>query len=151
MIERKRILQQVESLTEGSDIFLVDVLVSRDTVQVFVDKPAGITIEDCSALSGRLQSVMGNELDEYNLVVSSPGLDHPLKIPEQFIRNEGKEVEVVTADGMKRRGILLSADRLGFTIEELIKNGGRKKEIRGLEQRFEYDGVKRVNIIVKFK
>ncbi|SRR5579883_2704439 len=83
-------------------------------LQVLVDREGGVGVEDCA----RLSEALSRELDlydlplgPYTLEVSSPGLDRPLKRPEDFVRFSGRNVAVTTfapIDGQRRfRGRLL--------------------------------------------
>jgi ribosome maturation factor RimP len=76
---------------------LVDVeLVKESTgrfLRFYIDKPDGVTIDDCEAFHRRIQPMM--EFVDYDYMeVSSPGADRPLKKPEDFERAEGTGVEV---------------------------------------------------------
>jgi ribosome maturation factor RimP len=75
---------------------LVDLELSRSgLVRVFIDKPGGITVEDCAAVSNHLMRVFAVEGFEYErLEVSSPGLDRPLKRLEDFGRFAGRDATV---------------------------------------------------------
>lgn len=66
-------------------------------VRVFIDKEAGITLEDCERVSHQLSGVLDVEdliRGAYTLEVSSPGLDRPLFTPAQFERNVGATVRL---------------------------------------------------------
>ena len=76
---------------------MVDVeLVKEPTgrfLRFFIDKPAGVSIDDCETFHRRIQPMM--EFVDYDYMeVSSPGADRPLKKPEDFERAEGTGVEV---------------------------------------------------------
>lgn len=76
---------------------LVDVeLVKESTghfLRFFIDKPEGVTVDDCEVFHRRIQPMM--EFVDYDYMeVSSPGADRPLKKPEDFERAEGVPVEV---------------------------------------------------------
>lgn len=75
---------------------LVDLEMSRSgLVRVFIDKPGGITVEDCAAASNHLTRVFAVEGFDYErLEVSSPGLDRPLKRLEDFARFAGRDATV---------------------------------------------------------
>ena len=75
---------------------LVDLELSRSgLVRVFIDKPGGITVEDCAAVSNHLTRVFEVEGFGYErLEVSSPGLDRPLKRLEDFVRFAGRDATV---------------------------------------------------------
>ena len=104
-----------EYVKEGADWFL----------RVYIDKPGGITIDDCEALSRLLSDALDEEdfiADAYILEVSSPGLDRPLKKEKDFLRYMGEPVEVKTYQAFEGRkeftGILTAYNGDSFTIEE---------------------------------
>ena len=115
-----------ELLKDQSEIELVDVeyVKERDWyLRVFIDKAGGIEIDDCQALSERLEKVLDDEnviADSYILEVSSPGLDRQLKKPRDFVREQGKKVDVTLyapVDGTKEfTGVLEGYDEDAKTV-----------------------------------
>jgi len=106
-VKKTPIYQLVIDLTEptlqGSEIKLVDVEYKKIgknwTLRVLIDKNQGVTVFDCQKLSREIEDLIEiHELikDHYVLEVSSPGLDRPLKIESDFIRNKGKQIQVNT-------------------------------------------------------
>ena len=99
-VVEKTVWQMAEKLLDGSGIELVDVDYVKEKdwyLRVFIDKPEGIGIEDCQALSEKLETELDAEdvmPEPYILEVSSPGLDRVLKKPRDFERERGKEVDV---------------------------------------------------------
>lgn len=91
---------------------------------VYIDKPGGVTIEDCEKVSRALEPVL-DEKDPvpgaYTLVVSSPGLDRPLRTKRDFERAVGTQIDVKLYQpfmGSKEfTGELTAADEDSFTIE----------------------------------
>ncbi|MBR3392686.1 MAG: ribosome maturation factor RimP, partial [Firmicutes bacterium] len=80
-------LVDVEYVKEGGTWYL----------RGYIDKPGGITINDCEAVSRQFSDRMDEEdfiPDSYVMEISSPGLDHPLRKPKDFERSIGKEVEI---------------------------------------------------------
>lgn len=70
------------------------------TLRVYIDSPEGITIEDCEKASRQISAALDVEepiRGEYNLEVSSPGLDRPLFTAEQFARFIGETVKLKLA------------------------------------------------------
>lgn len=66
-------------------------------VRIYIDSPSGVTVDDCALVSGQISAVLDVEdpIDcEYNLEVSSPGLDRPLFSAEHFSRFIGHLVQV---------------------------------------------------------
>ena len=87
---------------------LVDLQVSNrgGLLRLFIDKPGGIGLEDCAAVSRQLARVLEVEGVEYDrLEVSSPGLDRPLRKAQDFARFAGQKADVRmrTADASGRR------------------------------------------------
>ena len=118
----------VENLLTDTDLELVAVDYVREKdwyLRVFIDKEGGIEIDDCQALSGRLEEIL-DEKDiikgSYILEVSSPGLDRELKKPKDFQREKGKTVGVslfAPVDGNKLIvGVLKDYDGENITIDE---------------------------------
>ena len=106
-------LVDVEYVKEGSSWYL----------RAYIDKPGGITIDDCETVSRQLSDLLDAEdyiPDAYVLEVSSPGLGRPLKKEKDFARSLGKEVDVRTfrpvADEKEFSGVLTAYDRDTVTI-----------------------------------
>ena len=99
-VVEKTVWQIAEELLAGSGTELVDVEYVKEKdwyLRVFIDKPEGIGIEDCQALSEKLEARLDEQdvvPEAYMLEVSSPGLDRVLKKPRDFAREQGKAVEV---------------------------------------------------------
>lgn len=73
----------------------------RSLLRIFIDKPGGITLDDCEAASRNLEKVLDVEdpfSGSYTLEVSSPGLDRPLKTEADFRRAAGKRIRVKLAE-----------------------------------------------------
>lgn len=105
----------VEYVKEGSDYIL----------RIYCEKEGGITIEDCVAISRHIDPILDNEniLDnEYRLQVSSPGLDRTLRKDKDFVRYQGRVVELKTyekVDGTKEHeGTLKGLKDGNIIIEE---------------------------------
>jgi ribosome maturation factor RimP len=116
-----RIQEGVETLLKGSEIELVDLQFGASPrgllVRILVDKPGGVTVEDCA----RVSRAVGDQLDaleaisgRYVLEVSSPGIDRPLRRREDYERFAGETAEVVTlemiGDRREHRGTLAGFD-----------------------------------------
>lgn len=104
---------------------LVDVQASNGgrLLRLFIDKPGGITLDDCAAISRHLTRVLAVEgIDYERLEVSSPGLDRPLRKERDFVRFAGQKAEVRmrTPDASGRRkfvGVLRGADAGQVSME----------------------------------
>ena len=64
-------------------------------MRIFIDKTDGVDVEDCATVSNHLTRLLAVEgVDFDRLEVSSPGLDRPLKRPQEFARFVGERVQV---------------------------------------------------------
>ena len=149
MITKDHIRKLAEEHISGTGIFLVDVrLSSTGRITVLIDRTEGLTIDDCARLSRQISNELGDEGGDYELNVSSPGLDMPLLVPRQFMKNEGRMVDVVTHQGEKMKGTMLNVTAGGFDLRTETKV---KKEIVTAVRSFNFEDVKTVKVIISFK
>lgn len=127
-------MQDLQGLVERSVVQLGYELVDLDIsnrgklLRVFIDKPEGITIDDCVLVSNQLGNVLAveNDIDYDRLEVSSPGLDRVLKKPADFERFIGQRANVKLRVPMETRkkllGILrgIEADILSIECDETL-------------------------------
>ena len=131
MISKDIVRDIVLSVTGGTTIFVVDVKVdSANKISVEVDKPEGVTIEECVMISRAIESGLDRETEDFELEVSSPGLTVPFKVMEQYRKNCGRRVDVVKCDGQKISGLLQHVDDEGviLEIEAKIREAGQKRQ-----------------------
>lgn len=150
MIEKDRVKEIVNGYLQGTGIFLVAVKVSNaNRITVLTDRKDGITIDDCAEIHRHIESNLDREVEDYDLEVSSPGLDSAFIVPEQYYKNEGKKVEVVGTDGIKYSGILKNVNQGGFEIEAEVKVKGKPREKKDIS--FNFENVKSTRIILTIK
>ena len=119
---------------------LVDVQASNGgrLLRLFIDKPGGVGLEDCAAVSRQLSRVFEVEgIDYERLEVSSPGLDRPLRKAGDFARFAGRKAEVRmrTPDATGRRrfvGVLRGAS--GSRVEMELDGQTVALELEGIER-----------------
>ena len=115
----------VEPAVAGLGYELVDVQASNGgrLLRLFIDKPGGVTLDDCAAVSRHLTRVLAVEgIDYERLEVSSPGLDRPLRKEKDFARFAGQKAEIRmrTPDAGGRRkfvGVLRGAQDGQVSLE----------------------------------
>jgi ribosome maturation factor RimP len=154
MAERARIEEFV--LQElGDRMFLVEVNVSpSNVIQVYIDSFDGLTIDQCVEISRSIEKQLDRDAEDFELQVSSPGLSEPFKVKEQYLKNIGRDLEVVKTDGQKLEGELLKAN----DEEILLKTAGRekveghkKKQLIVKEHQLKYGEIKSAKVVVSFK
>lgn len=144
---------EISEFLIGSNAFLVDVKLSKSKLSVYLDAPDGITLEECSRLNRHLfQALEGSGFNEtHDIEVSSPGMDQPLKVYQQYLRRKGKNLRIVTAGGEVLHGKLTNADESGFY---LIKTGNsvKKNEEQNTASpmRFNYNEIREAKATFSF-
>jgi len=145
---KEKIWKWLKADAEKEGYFPVECEISsRKAISVYVDSLQGITIENCVKISRALYEYLGSELDAYSLVVSSSGLDRPLVVPQQFIKNIGKKVQIWLNEGPKLEGTLQS-----YTEKEiLVEVAGVKKKDPVVTHTLPLNEIKEVKLVISFK
>ncbi|PWK69992.1 ribosome maturation factor RimP [Mucilaginibacter oryzae] len=150
----KRVKELVEEkLADKPDLFIVDIKMhSNGKLIILLDGDHGIGIDDCVKVSRHV----GFHLEEenvietaYNLEVSSPGIDYPLSSPRQYAKNVGRKLGIKMKDGAKREGILNSLTEDAITIEETVKEKGKKAQV--MESVIPFEQITETKVLISFK
>ena len=150
MIEKQYIQVIIEEFMKGTNLFLVAVKVSSSNrITVLADKNQGITIDECAAIHRHIENSLDREKEDFELQVSSPGLDLPFGVIEQYYKNEGKKVEVVDNEGTKYAGVLKNVTVGGFELETEVKVKGKTKEQKDIS--FNFEQIKSTRVILTIK
>lgn len=148
MIKESYIKELIEEHLQGTDRFLVELLIkSGNRILVFIDSDTSVLIEHCISLSRHIELNLDRDVEDFELNVSSAGLDHPYKLIRQYKKNLGREVSVVLTDGSKLTGELLAADDESFEI--LVKTK-IKKVVTEQTHKILYTEAKETKEIIKF-
>ncbi len=118
----------VQPIMEELGFELVDVMYEKEGsawyLRVYIDKPGGITIDDCEVVNRRVGALLDEQdfiEESYIFEVSSPGLGRPLKKDKDFARSMGEEVEVHLFRPLNRQkefvGLLKAFDKDTVTLE----------------------------------
>lgn len=154
MIDREKLKEFISSQLEGTSLFMVDLSVSKDNdIQVVIDSDEPLSIEECEKLTRAIESEFDRDLEDYTLEVGSAGLTSPLKVPRQYKKYIGRDVEVVLSDEKKLIGMLKEAGDDSFTIvyEEKVKKEGQKRPTKEeVEKKLSYNEVKQTKYLLKF-
>lgn len=155
MIDKQALVGVIEQSIKESDMFLVDVAVTKDNViTVELDSYSSISIDECAALTRAIEAEFDRDVEDYELEVGSAGLTSPFRVKAQYEKNKGNEVEVLTCDGRKLKGVLKDVldDKFVLTTTKKVKPEGAKKPVMVEEdEAFEYDKVKYTKYLIQFK
>ena len=137
----------------NADLFLVEVnVLLNNKIEIFADGKMNITIDQCASISRHIENYLesnGYVGEKYSLEVSSPGMDQPLKVKEQFEKQEGKMVDVVLKKGNKTTGTLTGFDDEKITMKELVKQ--KDKTETEVQHQFSFAEIKSVKKHFNFK
>lgn len=142
-----------ESLAD--ELFIVDIQVagvkSLPKITVLLDGDKGIDIDVCALVSRKL----GYQIEELNLIdsaytleVSSPGLDQPLKLKRQYIKNIGRKVKVLLKNGETKSGRLDAVQEDSILVVEEVK--GKKKDTSSPNTEIALKDIEKTNVLVSF-
>ena len=147
----KRTEEILIPITEEHGCELVDVEYVKEGgtwyLRAYIDKPGGVSINDCEAVSRKLSDILDEEDyidDSYIMEVSSPGLGRPLKKEKDFKRSLGEEVELKTYRMIDKQkeftGILKSYDDDSVTVafEDGTERNFDKGDIALIRLAFDY-------------
>ena len=155
MIDRNVVKSIVEEWLEDKSYFLVDVEISSENkILVEIDHADGVWIEDCVELSRYIEDRLNRDDEDYELEVGSAGLGQPFKVAQQYINHVGKEVEVLTADGKKVKGVLKAVDGTKFTVavsEKVMVEGKKRPQLQDVEYTYDMHEVKYTKYLISFK
>jgi ribosome maturation factor RimP len=149
--------QQIEQLVDQvlaneTEYFRVGVRIKpTNNIRVYIDGDKGVTIEKCVSINRQLYKLIEETgmypEGEFSLEVSSPGLDEPLKMHRQYLKNIGREVEVLFNDGSKKEGKLLQVAESDIILEHTTGKG-KKAETQQLV--IPFDNIKATTVQIKF-
>lgn len=155
MMDKSMIHSLLEEKFQDTGYELITLKVSaQNEILVEVDKLDGVDVDFCAQLNHYLvEQLDAQGVEDYALEVGSVSLTAPFVTKMQYTKHLGHDVEVLSADGKKYRGVLVSVDDTTFSIdtEMLVAVEGKKrkqKEIQTLT--FAYDAVKYAKYDLKF-
>ena len=156
MIQVEKIKEIVEQQIAGSDKFIVEISVGNDNkITVIIDSDvSGISINDCVCVSRAIEETLNREDEDFELQVESAGLDRPLKMLRQFLKNINKDIDIVFTNGKKLTAKLIAATDNSIDVEysekTLVENKKRKQLITRNET-IMFADIKSAKVAVSFK
>lgn len=154
MITTEQVRGLIKDKLEEKDCFVVELLVKEgNNIHLEVDGKTGFSIKDCVDFNKEIENKLDREVEDYELHVSSPGLNKPFRVIEQYYKNIGRELKVVTND-KTFEGLLKEVDEKGIVLEHTYKEkveGKKKKETIVKQEKLLFDTIKETTIIISFK
>lgn len=108
MIRKETIVKLAEDFLKESSNYLIDVQVSTSNkIRVYIENDEHVSIQECIKLSRHIEHSLDRESDDFELEVSSPGIDQPFKNERQYKKYAGKDVSITLSNGLKIEGKLI--------------------------------------------
>ena len=152
------LVDEIRKLVEENlspDKFVVEVLISGKKIPkrvlIIIDGDQGVTIDACADLSRVLSKAFDERAyfgeDNYLLEVSTPGLEHPLKLKRQYFKNAGRNLKVVGKTATVEGRLKEVADDKIVLVQET--GTGKKKDIKEVE--IPFSEIDKTFVTVSFK
>lgn len=146
--------ERMDELNRG--LFIVEISITPSfIINLEIDKIEGyVAIEDCVSVSRNVEHNLDREDQDFELHVSSAGLDKPLRVLAQYTKNIGKEITIKLQDGTKKEGKLLEVSNEQVHIEttQVEKmEGKKKKETIVRKEILAMSDIKETKIVISFK
>lgn len=145
----------VKEYLKDTDYALITLNISnRNEILIEVDRLQGVDVEFCAALNQYMvEQLDATGVEDYSLEVGSVSLTDPFKTKMQYEKNLGHDVEVLTKEGKKLRGQLVSVDENTFAVDVdtlVAVEGKKRKQHEMVTHTFGYDEVKYTRYDLKF-
>lgn len=154
MISTTLIRELAENKLKENESFLVDITVSAmNKIRVTIDNFKGVSIQECVGVSRFIENQLDRESEDFELEVSSPGLDQPFKVLQQYQKYLGREVEIKLIDGQKTEGKLTAVNKIEIELEQVSKEkieGKKGKQTVVKKLNLPFEKIKETKIIIKF-
>ncbi|MEJ7684986.1 MAG: ribosome maturation factor [Segetibacter sp.] len=132
--------------------FLVSVKIKpTNNIKIFVDSDQGMSIEKCVKYNRRLYAQIEEKAifpdGNFSLEISSPGVDEPLKMHRQYVKNKGRNVLVTFNDATEKEGKLLEVTETDIIIEQKT---GKGKKAETHQYVIPFDNIKTTTVQIQF-
>jgi len=155
MIGKEQILELIQDKLTENNCFLVELEIGEgNAISIEIDSYDGISVTDCIEISKVIDGSLDREVEDFEMNVSSAGLDKPLRVIEQYKKNIGRDVKVVPVDGTVVKGELTEVDDEGIVVEYSYRErieGRKKKETIVKQEKISFNNIKETTIIISFK
>jgi ribosome maturation factor RimP len=134
------------------DLFVVEVRIKpTNNIKIYIDGDQGVSVDKLVSYNRKLYRQLEEEgvfpNGDFSLELSSPGLDEPLKLYRQYLKNVGRPVEVIRIDGTKLEGVLQAVSE---SQVELIETKGKGKKMEQHTHLIPFADIKTTKIQIKF-
>ncbi|MGI6719217.1 MAG: ribosome assembly cofactor RimP [Bacteroidales bacterium] len=120
-----------EYLKNKENLFLVNIKINNNNIiEVIIDSDTFVDIEECAEISNFIESKLDRDIEDFDLTVSSAGIDRSLLLIRQYKKYIGKKIEVLLLDSKKIIGVLEDVNDNGI---KLLLDTNKKKQKKSEE------------------
>tara|TARA_R110002096_G_scaffold431885_1_gene647617 strand:- start:22945 stop:23409 length:465 start_codon:yes stop_codon:yes gene_type:complete len=131
MIDSEKVKELTEEAIATEEGFLIDLKISADAkIKILVDHLEGMSVEMLMRISRHVEHNLDREENDFAIEVSSPGIDVPFSVNQQYTKNIGRPVIITLLDESKKSGDLIKFENEEVTIkwtEKVPKPVGKGK------------------------
>ena len=120
---------------------------------ITADTLEGVRLEELTAISRAIEHSLDRETEDFELQVSSPGVGNPLKVPQQYQQNIGRNLKVTTTEGKEWKGELTNFENELLTLvwkERVPKEVGKGKVTVTKEIQLKLEEIKEARVELRF-
>jgi ribosome maturation factor RimP len=155
MIAKQKVEELIQDQLNEKDCFVVELEISEgNAISLEIDSLKGVSVQDCISFSRAIEHNLDREVEDFELKVSSPGLDKPFRVREQYVKNIGREVKVVLNEGEVVKGELKEVNDEDIMVEYSYKErieGKKKKQTITKQEQINFNNIKETTVIISFK
>ncbi len=140
-----------------SSYYLVELKINKHTkkIEVYIDGDEGVSFGICRKVSRSIEAYLDEQEyngGKYTLDVSSPGVDNPLRLQRQYVKNIGRDIKVDMVDNDVIKGELREVDDKGITVffsKKKRNKKTKKKELIEKNIKVLFEDIKTAVILTK--
>ena len=143
-----------EAIAENESLFLIELnFLPSNKIKIIVDGDDGISLKECVRISRHVEHNLDRDQEDFELQVSSSGLDQPFLVHQQYLKNVGRNVTVTTFSEEIFSGELIKADLKEISIKEIKteknKLTKKKQQVETIHQ-ISMSEVRETKLIISF-
>lgn len=153
--------EQIENLIEAyvelfPHLFLVELRISpSNAIEVLMDSDKGITIGECKQLSRKIENHAEENEWDISILVSSPGIDYPLRSERQFRKNLNRKLKVqLKTENKPVEGNLVAVEEHQIVLKwkaRIPKEIGKGKQTVEMTKEISLEDIDKANVVLSFK
>jgi len=146
-MDQKVLHSAIEEALANNEAYFVDLIIEDgNKISLFVDVDNGINVQQLKMINRQVEAAFDRDVEDFDLTVSSPGLERPFKVRRQFANNVGRWVKVKLNQGDKVIGQLINVSDENITISI----PSEKKKEPDTEKTFAFDEINETKIEIRF-